>query len=316
MSRRWTVPSLASGVALAAVVAACLLVAGSGLAVANEPPLAEAGLDQTVDVETAVYLDAGGSSDPDGTIANTSWTVVAPNGTVVNTSCANCTRTAFTPDRPGRYAATVTVTDDAGASTNDTLYVTARVVDRPSIDIVGPNETTTGTTSYVLDASPGDAALLEADFVINGTRNETVSFSDDGNATVSYSFSETGTVPLRAVVRDVDGYTNQTQRNVTVVSGSGWNRDYCGQISIYGAEDADPAQSCSEYFEDDLTVYLEDERVYSDLNADGSIPIRSDSPSEADGSETSYDNRYSNSESSDDEGNRDRQGYDYSNWGS
>lgn len=306
-------------------VALVFLVATVGLATANEPPVAEAGLDQTVDVETAVYLDAGGSHDPDGAIAATTWTVVAPNGTVVNTSCANCTRTRFSPTQPGRYEATVTVTDDAGTRTNDTLYVTARAVARPSIEIVGPNETTTGSTSFVLDAAPGDADLLEAEFYVNGTHNDTVSFSDDGNATVSYSFSETSTYPLRAVVRDTDGYTNSTETNVSVVSGGGGSADVCGQILTYGADGAETTQSCGEYFNDDLTTYLGDDRVVTDLDNDGEISSQTDSITVAGGSESVFGGGFSNTEPSSgsnnadsdnsDRDNVDQQGYDYSNWG-
>jgi len=61
------------GVTVLAVVAIAALFAGASAADGNEPPLAEAGLDQTVDNGTTVYLDAGGSVDPDGSLAAVSW---------------------------------------------------------------------------------------------------------------------------------------------------------------------------------------------------------------------------------------------------
>jgi hypothetical protein len=42
---------------------------------ANEPPLADAGLDQTVDRGATVLLDGTGSRDPDGEIVSYQWTV-------------------------------------------------------------------------------------------------------------------------------------------------------------------------------------------------------------------------------------------------
>jgi len=54
----------------AAVAALDLLVVSSGVATANEPPVPAAGLDQTVVEGATVYLDAGGSRDPDGAVAD------------------------------------------------------------------------------------------------------------------------------------------------------------------------------------------------------------------------------------------------------
>ena len=50
--------------------AVALALAGSvaGVAAANSGPLADAGLDQEVTADTTVYLDATGSSHPDGSI--------------------------------------------------------------------------------------------------------------------------------------------------------------------------------------------------------------------------------------------------------
>lgn len=62
------------------------------VATANEPPLADAGLDQSVTRDSIVHLDAGGSRDPDGTIADYSWTVEALNGSTTTLDCVDCER--------------------------------------------------------------------------------------------------------------------------------------------------------------------------------------------------------------------------------
>lgn len=56
------------------IVAALILLALLPVAVTaggNEPPLAEAGLDQTATRGAPIYLDATGSHDPDGELTET-----------------------------------------------------------------------------------------------------------------------------------------------------------------------------------------------------------------------------------------------------
>jgi hypothetical protein len=101
-----------------------LAIAAAGVAAANEPPMAEAGLDQDSTVNSTVYLDAGGSLDPDGDIVSYDWAIERPNGTTTVPDCGTCSLTHFVPMRSGQYNVTVTVTDDDGASINDTMYVT------------------------------------------------------------------------------------------------------------------------------------------------------------------------------------------------
>ena len=90
----------------------------------NEPPEAEAGLDQDVERGATVLLDAGGSWDPDGEVAAVEWQIRAPNGTVFEPDCATCVETAFVPSRLGTYNVTVTVTDDDGATDSIVRTVT------------------------------------------------------------------------------------------------------------------------------------------------------------------------------------------------
>lgn len=112
--------------AVAAVAVAPTGATETGTAAGNEPPLADAGLDQQVDPGTTVLVDATGSRDPDGTVAEYAWRIEAPNGSTVLPACPDCARTRFTPRRTGTYEVDLTVTDDAGASSTDRLYVTVR----------------------------------------------------------------------------------------------------------------------------------------------------------------------------------------------
>jgi len=110
------------GYALAGV-AALVLLAATGVVAANAAPMAEAGLDQDARVNATVFLDAGGSWDPDGNVAAYEWRIERPDGTTTAPACAACPRTRFVPRQVGRYNVTVRVTDEDGATAADTLYL-------------------------------------------------------------------------------------------------------------------------------------------------------------------------------------------------
>jgi hypothetical protein len=110
------------GYALAGV-AAVVLLAATGVVAANAAPMAEAGLDQDARVNVTVYLDAGGSWDPDGNLTAYEWRIERPDGTTTTPACAACPRTRFVPRQVGRYNVTVSATDGDGATAADTLYL-------------------------------------------------------------------------------------------------------------------------------------------------------------------------------------------------
>lgn len=114
-----------------------LIIAGAGGSVSGgEPPLADAGLDQQVQQNATVLLDAAGSRDPDGTIQSYRWTIETPGGLTVRPADSSAPRTSFVARHPGRYEVTVTVRDDDGHTAADTLYVdvTPRGPTRPAAD--------------------------------------------------------------------------------------------------------------------------------------------------------------------------------------
>jgi serine protease len=83
----------------------------------NQPPVADAGLDQTAFVGETVTFDGSGSYDPDGTIESYAWDFNdGATGTGVTTTHAYSTAEIYT--------VTLTVTDDKGATGTDTMLIT------------------------------------------------------------------------------------------------------------------------------------------------------------------------------------------------
>jgi hypothetical protein len=106
------------------------LSAASGAVAAGSGPMADAGLDQSVSVNTTVQLDATGSIQPDGEIGSYEWRIETPDSRIIEPECVDCARTAFSPDTGGRYEVTVTVTGSDGETASDTLYVDVEISER------------------------------------------------------------------------------------------------------------------------------------------------------------------------------------------
>jgi subtilisin family serine protease len=94
----------------------------------NQLPVANAGPDKTVPLGSAVTLDGSGSSDPDGAIASFQWSFgdgsTATGATVSHTYAA-----------AGVYTATLTVTDNKGATAQDAAMVTVAALASSKIHV-------------------------------------------------------------------------------------------------------------------------------------------------------------------------------------
>jgi hypothetical protein len=92
----------------------------------NEPPVADAGPDQTVFRGALVSLDGSMSRDPEGATLNFQWTIVSqPSGSSITLNNPTSATPHFTPLVLGNYVFQLTVNDGESNSTPDTVLVTA-----------------------------------------------------------------------------------------------------------------------------------------------------------------------------------------------
>jgi glycosidase/PKD repeat protein len=115
-----------------------------GTPVVNQPPVANAGADITIQVGQIAQFNGSASSDSDGTIASYSWNDGSGAVTGVNATKQY--------NAIGTYTVTLTVTDNSGATATDTVVVKVTdangfVANYPSMFVRGTNNSWAGTTA-------------------------------------------------------------------------------------------------------------------------------------------------------------------------
>ncbi|XPV67462.1 MAG: PKD domain-containing protein [Halarcobacter sp.] len=111
----------------------------------NYSPIADAGLDQSIDESVTVTLDASSSSDSDGTIVSYEW----KEGTTVLSTAQSFSKTDFTI---GTHIIVLTVEDNDGATSTDTVTITINKVDTDNDGMSDEYENTNGLNPQVDDS--------------------------------------------------------------------------------------------------------------------------------------------------------------------
>ena len=140
----------------------------------NLPPVANAGLDQSLVVRQTVQLDGSGSSDPNGDPLTFQWAFVTrpprSNATLANATTAQPT---FRADIPGTYMVQLIVNDGIAGSAPDTVTITANAP-QPRFAYVA-NANSGSISSFEIDASTGALTPVTPvnEFILTDTSNGT-----------------------------------------------------------------------------------------------------------------------------------------------
>ena len=211
------------------------------LASGNQAPIANAGADQSFNVETpedvvSVALDGSASSDPDGTIDSYEWDVDS-NGSIDAQGAI-----VTLPFGVGVHTVTLKVTDNEGASATDQVTITVQTpaanqppianagVDQIVTDAEGDGETVTLNGSASSDPD-GTITIVSYEWDIDGDGS-----ADRTGVTTSYDFA-VGTHTVTLKVTDNEGLTDTDQVNITVQTEAGTMHvaDLDGVVNLRGS---------------------------------------------------------------------------------
>ena len=184
---------------------------------ANQAPVANAGLDQTVNEGTAVTLDGSGSSDPDGDLVTYEW----KEGEVELATTKRFTKSDFTV---GSHTIILTVTDSSGTKSTDSVVVTVNATPPPPPPENIPPVADAGIDQWVI---VGDTVILDGsgstdadgDIVAYEWKMGEVGLEDDNVSTFFFT-SEfgAGSYIFTLTVTDDKGATATDDVNITVRS--------------------------------------------------------------------------------------------------
>ena len=174
-------------------------------AVDNAPPVADAGDDTEVSVDTVVELDGSLSSDPDGDPLTFYWELTSvPSGSSASFIDEDTEFPSFWPDVPGEFEATLTV-DDGVSSDTDVVMITAIENNDAPIADAGSNQTVTVGDSVSLNGSGSsdpDGDSLTFAWTLTAPSGSAATLDDRTSALPRFTTDVVGTYSIELVVSD------------------------------------------------------------------------------------------------------------------
>jgi PGF-pre-PGF domain-containing protein len=227
----------------------------------NEPPTADAGLDQTVDERDSVTLNGTTSSDPDDDSLSYSW--FQTGGTSVTLNDSSIATPSFTaPEVQTSEVITfeLSVSDPDGASDTETVSIAVEPVNDPPTANAGSDQAIDEGSSVTLDGTassdPDGDSLSHSWSQIGG---QSVSLSGPDTETASFTAPDvdtTETLTFELTVSDGNSGTNTDTISITVepvndppTADAGSDQTVQGrdQVTLDGSGSSDPDSESLSY---------------------------------------------------------------------
>lgn len=191
---------------------------------ANQPPVADAGPDQSAYGGNTIVLTAANSDDPDDGIATYRWTQTdGPPVTLSDATAVSPTFNAPAASPSGtNLTFRLTVIDNGGLSDTDEVTIAISFVNQPPVASAGPDQSVIEGASVTLSAEASD----DPDNNLTGYLWEqisgpSVSLSGANTANASFTAPNTGspgtTLLFRVTVTDSEGLTSTDTCSIQIL---------------------------------------------------------------------------------------------------
>ena len=191
----------------------------------NEPPQANAGMDQTLDEGVVVTLDGSFSLDIDDGIASYLWTQIGVPGVTLSNPASS--QPTFTAPNVGPDGASLTfnltVTDAGGLQNTDSCIVNISWQNEPPTALVNPDymETTEGTLVTLDGSTSTDSDDGIDSYLWSQVEGDPVSLSDSTSAVTTFTAPETDpngeNLKLKLTVKDHGGLQGTADSSIYVM---------------------------------------------------------------------------------------------------
>ena len=192
----------------------------------NQPPSANAGIDQSVNEGTVVTLNGASSGDPDGFALRYEWFQLG--GTPVTLSSATVAQPTFVAPAVGAAGESLsfqlTVTDSVGLFARDTCIVNVVSVNQPPAANAGPDQNVNEGVSVTLNGTGSadpDGGILAYSWL--QTAGAPVTLDNPGSAQPRFlaaTEGSTSSLVFRLTVTDPEGLSGSDQCSIVVSSAS------------------------------------------------------------------------------------------------
>jgi len=183
----------------------------------NQPPVADAGLDQSGDITNSFTLDGTGSSDANGHSLTYHWTLIQqPAGSVVALANATTVNSILIPDIRGQYVAQLIVNDGIVDSAPDTVLLD--VLNIPPVANAGPDQAVAvGETVILNGIASSDAESDPLTYhwtLITAPVGSTTTLNNAATVTPTLVADQKGDYVIELIVND--GYDDSLPATTTI----------------------------------------------------------------------------------------------------
>ena len=202
----------------------------------NQPPVVNAGPDQTITLPATASLSGTATDDglpnPPATLTTT-WSKVSGPGTVTFGN-ASARATTATFSLAGSYTLRLTASDSALSTSDDIVITVNAVVNQPPVVNAGPDQTITLPATASLSGTATDDGLPNPPATVTTTWSKvsgpgTVTFGNASARATTATFSAAGSYTLRLTAND--SALSSTDDIVITVNAAGGSSPCAGLCS-------------------------------------------------------------------------------------